>query len=370
MKKKILFVIPSFSVGGTISSLVALLPVIKDKYDVSIYSRSALGGNRILFKDYQILKENVWLSNTVRSQGRIIYVISLFVQFILRCCRQIGVNVLPYYARLGCKKIGIGSYDLIVSYQESLAYFVQFFPGKKACWIHSDIRRSNYGNSFDAFDFIVCVSQFAKISFLTKFPSLEYKTMVVYNFVNEEAVLKQSAVDYELDSRFDTSRFTIISVGRFDPVKQFDIIPSIAYVLKQKIGDNFSWYIIGANRTFSKERQNIQAKIDELNLSSNVIILEEKSTVYPYIKKADTLVVTSESETFSLVSFEAWTLGTPLVINDIPIAHEILKGHTGYISNISDMPETILKIYYEPFRVQSFERLSLLTLSNFESIIG
>lgn len=352
------------------SSLVALLPVIKDKYDVSIYSRSALGCNRDLLKDYNILEENVWLSNTVRSRGRMVYILSLFTQLVSTCCRYIGVNVLPIYARIGGKKIGIDSYDLIVSYQESLASFVQFFPGRKACWIHSDIRRSNYGSSFNAFDYIVCVSQFAKTCFLAKFPSMENKTIVVYNFVNEEAVLKRSVEDCELDERFDTSRFTIISVGRFDPVKQFDVIPDIAFALKQKIGSDFSWYIIGANRNFSSEREKIQTKIEELNLSPEVIILEEKSNVCPYVKRADAVVVTSKSETFSLVAFEAWTLGTPLVINDIPIAHEILKGQTGYISNISDMPETILKIYNVPFRVQSFERLSPLTLSNFERIVG
>ncbi len=368
--KKILFIIPSFTVGGTLSSLAALLPVIKDRYDISIYSRSALGGNRLLLGDYNILKENVWLSNTVRSRGRIIYLLSLFIQFFSWCCSRIGVNVLPYYAKRGCKCINANSYDLIVSYQESLANFVQFFPGRKACWIHSDIRRSNYGESFSAFDYIICVSEFARNCFLTAFPYMTERAIVVYNFVNETEVLRKSNENTELDSSFVTSKFTIISVGRFDPIKQFEKIPDIAYAIKQKIGSSFKWYIVGANHSFLMSQERIREKIVELGLSSEVVILAEKTNVYPYIKNSDVLVVTSESETFSLVAFEAWTLGTPVIINDIPIAYEILKGKTGYISRIEEMPESILKIYNNPFRVRSFERLSSSTLLNFESIVG
>ena len=370
MKKRVLFVIPSFKIGGTISSLAAFLPAIKENYDISIYSRSSLGDCRELFDDYHIIKENVWLSNTVRSRGRLVLLLSRIIQLMLKCFSCLGINILPLLVKKGCKKIRVDSFDLIVSYRESIAYFVRYFKGRKVCWIHSDVRRSDYGRSFDAFDNIICVSNFAKDCFVSKYPQLAKKTAVVYNFVNEKEIISKSCDESNIDICFNSSKFTVISVGRFDSVKQFDKIPLIAYKLKQLMGCSFIWYVVGASHNFANNLEDMQFNIKKLGLEDDVILLPEKVNIYPYIKKSDVLVVTSKSETFSLVAFEAWTLGTPVIINDIPVAHEIIRGNNGIISTIDEMHNAIFYLYNHPYRVQSFERLSSLTLSNFERIVG
>lgn len=288
----------------------------------------------------------------------------------LKCFSCLGINILPLLVKKGCKQIRADSFDLIVSYQESIAYFVQYFKGRKVCWIHSDVRRSDYGRSFDAFDNIICVSNFAKDCFVSKYPQLANRTAVVYNFVNEKEIISKSCDESNIDICFNSSKFTVISVGRFDSVKQFDKIPLIAYNLKQLMGCSFVWYVVGASHNFANNIEDIQFNIKKLGLEDDVILLPEKVNIYPYIKKSDVLVVTSKSETFSLVAFEAWTLGTPVIINDIPVAHEIIRGNNGIISTIDDMHNAIFYLYNHPYRVQSFERLSSLTLSNFERIVG
>lgn len=370
--KRVLFVIPSFTVGGTITSLLSLLPVIRNKYDISLYARSSLGTERNSFQSYNVLKENIWLSTTIRSQGPFVYCVSRIIQLTSKLLRYCGINISPLLAKIGCKKINVSSYDLVISYQESLAGFVKFFPCKKACWIHSDISRGGKRgiNDFASFDYIICVSYFAKDSFLSVYPRLSDKVFVIYNNIDEERILENSSLATNQDSHFDTSKFTLISVGRFDPVKQFDKIPYIAKRIKERIGDRFVWYIVGCSPHYYNYQSLIQADINKLGLSSEVVLIDEKNNVYPYIKASDLLVITSESETFSLVAFEARVLGTPIIMNDIPIAREIIKDKSGYIATIEEMPDIISEFYRNPFRVKSFIRLSSQSLSIFNSIVG
>lgn len=366
---KILFVIPSFTIGGTVISLQSLLFQIKESYDISIYSRSSLGGKKSLFRDYRVLKENIWLSTTVRSRGLMTYLLSAVLQATIKLLKKLKIDLTPYCVRRGCKKIKSYQYDLVVSYQESLASFVGYFPGKKACWIHSDIRRLDYGDSFASFDHIICVSEFAKQCFLSKYPLLTDRTKVIYNRIDDKYIMSKANQGDVLDVLFDCSKFTIVSVGRLDNVKQFDKIPAIAKRLKSEIGSTFKWYIIGYSRQFLTNRERLQTEINQNDLSAEVILLKEKNNVYPYIAKSDVLVITSKSETFSLVAFEARVLGTPIIINDIPIAQEILTDDSGIISDLDNMHEAILRIYKEPFRVKSYISPSLSALSNFDTIL-
>ena len=358
-------------VGGTVSSLLALLSGIKDRYDISIYSRSSLGKSRSLFADYAIIDETIWLSTTVRGRGIVIYWLSRLLQLLVRVLEKLKINVLPLLVKTGCKRIHINSFDVVIAYQESLVGFARYIPFEnKYCWIHSDITRTGYNSGFESFKKIVCVSCFAKEQFLTVYPYLSDRVEVFYNQLDKRRIEEASNSIESLDEKYDTSQFTLVSVGRFDPIKQFDVIPSIASSLRMSIGDTFRWYIIGGDRYFNRYENSIKKEIEELDLSNIVILLGEKTNIYPYLKKADLLIIPSKSETFSLVAFEARLLGTPIIMNDIPVAYEIIKDNSGWIVGIDSMCHKIIEFYNNPFRVDSFINVSSSCEEEFLRLIG
>ena len=75
-----------------------------------------------------------------------------------------------------------------------------------------------------------------------------------------------------------------------------------------------------------------------------MILLGAKDNPYPYFKKSDLFVCTSESESFSYVIAESKVLHVPVLCNNIPVAKEVVSDEEGWISSIADMPGTLSRI--------------------------
>lgn len=350
---KILIYIPSFTIGGTISSLSALLASIDpSRVSVDVYSRSHLGPCRSLLTNCTILKENVWLSSVVRSRGAIIRLLSYIVQSAIHIFSALGVNLAKYTYRLGGKIIGTNSYDVVIAYQESIASYVSYLPAKKRiAWIHCDYERVvqelpsvRKNNCFHQFDKIVCVSKSAKHAFNRIYPELADMTEYIYNIVNDDLIREKARLSKPVNADFMTDRKTIVSVGRFDDVKQFDKIPAIAARIKEFTATPFRWYIIGATKGGDNELK-VAECIKASHVEDEVTVYPAQKEIYPYIAYADILVNTSRSETFSMVVFEARALGTIPVINKIPIADEVVNNtKDGFICSLNEMPNVIARL--------------------------
>ena len=351
--KKILIYIPSFTVGGTISSLSALLTSIDtSRVSIDVYSRSHLGPCRSQLANCKILKENVWLSSIVRSRGTLFKILSYVIQFVIRLCAILRINLEKYTYRLGGKIIGSNCYDVIIAYQESVAPYVSYLPAKKRiAWVHCDYERvvqetpsARNDRYFHLFDNIVCVSKSAKLSFDKVFPGLASKTSYIYNIVDNALIRTKASSSKPINPDFKTDRKTIVSVGRYDDVKQFDQIPAIAAKIKELTKIPFRWYILGATSTGKNELKVLEC-IKEFCVENEVIIYPVQKEVYPYIAAADILVNTSRSETFSMVIFEARALGTIPVMNNIPVAKEIINDtKDGFICTLNEMPNLLVRL--------------------------
>ena len=362
-KSKILIYIPSFTIGGTISSLSALLASIdRSRVTIDVYSRSHLGPCRAQLTNCRILKENLWLSSVVRSRGFVMKLLSYGVQLIINVCSSLGINIAKYTYCIGGRMIGSEHYDAVIAYQEAVASYVSYMPAKKRiAWIHCDYERvvnenpmAKKNNRFRLFDNIVCVSKSAMVAFERVFPNLAERASYIYNIVDDNKIKELASHSKPVNSDYLTDRKTIVSVGRYDDVKQFDMIPSIAASIKELSAIPFRWYIIGAATGGDNEKK-VSARIKEYHVEDEVIIYPAQAEVYPYIAAADILVNTSRSETFSMVIFEARSLDVVPVMNDIPVAHEVINnGIDGIISTIDNMPICISKLL-EDTTLYSFE---------------
>ena len=346
--KKILFVIPSFQTGGTNSSLIALLRAFK-QYNITIFSISRCGEFKDRFTNVPQITEDRLLSLWYGNYSEFTWwnkLIALTVKLFKRFTIKTGIDWEKKILQRAANKQKFAGFDIVIGYQEGYATeFAALIPAKKhISWIHCNIKYgfhnySRYNQSYNQSNAIVCVSQSGKDAFDEIYPMYAEKSNVIYNLINTSDIKSASLKLDPMLQQIAPNDFVIVSVGRFDPIKQFDIIPEIASSLKKLI-PNFKWFIIGDGNPDVKQR--IKENIEKYQVSENVILTGYKLNPYPFFRKADLYVCTSKSEACPMVFLEANSLGTPVVSNDFPSAHELINNRD-FICALDMMPTTIAR---------------------------
>lgn len=352
--KNILFVVPAFTVGGTNTSLISLLPFIdRDRYNVSVYALNPKGpmGQEIA-KYGNVLNSLTEDGAETGSSSTKNVGIRFFLSRIKKWMGYWGIDVASIYDRKRVRDLSKSKYDCVIAFQEGEATrFVQYFKDtRKVAWVRSDYSRYlSITNSpkeeflYDKYDVIVNVSKTAMEGFLNVMPQFRDRSVYVYNLVNKERILSLSKKD--VDFRRDPSVFTIVSLGRVDKVKHFNEIPGISLKLKEQ-GVKFRWIIIGGPTVrYPEEFETLKRTIANNNLKDQVIMLGHQPNPYPYLALSDLLVCLSESETFNHTFAEARTLGVPVLSVDYSGAEELLgKNNGGVISQRGKIEESIRRI--------------------------
>lgn len=380
MAKKILIITDGFSIGGSRVSLNNLLSVLDpDRINVDVFARVNRGPLKDDIINCHILPENVWLSHRIFEKGLFSKVCCIILYYIRGLFQILGFDLFKVYNFIGGKLIHSEEYDAVIGYDECLTRFVSYIPAKKRItWIHCDYRRFAKGidenKYFKKIDNIVCVSKYAKDSLLDVFPYLESNIVIIRNAINIQNIINKSQiVDTLADKLFakgTAEKFTLISIGRLDTVKQFDKIPQIAAELKKilKGSHEFQWLIIGGGN--EQVREEIEYQIKKCQVSDEVILLGMQSNPYPFLCKSDLYVCTSSSETFSYTIHEALALQIPFICNNFPEAAESVQvGSEGFILPLSDMPQKIADIIAHPFRVNECSITNDQLLQAFYNII-
>ena len=349
MKKKILFVIPDFYIGGTNKSLENLLLLVDNNiYEIRIFSLYEDGDSYYkekVFKPYLIKKslfyrlfhDHFWFRK-----------FSTLASLLFRC------NASRFLHKFEINRIQKKEkFDSVIAYQESSATICVSMLrncSNRIAWVHCELRywlqdlvkgrKLEEAGDYSKYDKIICVSESARQSFLSLYPHLSDKVIFIYNSVDDNHI-KELADDVKANVPFSDNTFNILSVGRFSPTKQFDLIPKIVSELKKITSKPFCWYIIASTEECL---QDMLEKIEKYDVSREVILLGAKDNPYPYFKKSDLFVCTSESESFSYVIAESKVLHVPVLCNNIPVAKEVVSDEEGWISSIADMPGTSSRI--------------------------
>lgn len=205
-------------------------------------------------------------------------------------------------------------YDLAISFLTP-HYFVarKVRAKKKVAWIHTDyttiqVNAPSETAMWSAYDHIASISDSVTKSFLTVFPSLRDKIILIENILPERLV-RQQADMFSAETEMPPEGIRLLSVGRFCYPKNFDNVPDICARLLEK-GLDVHWYLIG----FGPDEQLIRQKIQEAGMEDRVILLGKKENPYPYIKACDLYVQPSRYEGKAVTVREAQMLGKPVVI--------------------------------------------------------
>ena len=356
-KKKLLFILSSYSHGGTNKSLQNMLSLMnKDAYDYYIFTTNKNDIYKDVFSNYNIIECPKLLHIYSTSRNYAIRLIRLFD-------RKVNFIIYNLLLHLFTKKLeSTIKFDKIIAFEEGvyIRLIATAFKAPKISWIHCDYKsyiemfKPNLTNEykiFSSFDKIICVSKTTKKSFLDIFPSLEKKTDYIYNILNSKEIIRD-AKNKELDKKFSNDFFTILSIGRLHYIKQYDKIPMIVNTLLKKDSNlKFKWYIIGDGD--SNEKNKIVHEIDKYQLQENIICLGAKNNPYPYLKESNLLVVTSLSEAYPCVINEAKTLGIPTLSSNFDSVYEIIDEKTGIIATLEKFPDILYQLLNDEDKVYS-----------------
>jgi glycosyltransferase involved in cell wall biosynthesis len=179
----------------------------------------------------------------------------------------------------------------------------------KMAWIHTDY--SNIAidvkrelKSWGTYDYIAAISEDTKRAFMSKFPSLSGKIIIIENILSTDFVKKQAAMENpELDGTIK-----LLTVGRFCYAKALDQAVRICSRLV-KDGVPVKWYAIGYG-----DEKAVRNAIEVCDMHDHFIILGKKTNPYPYIAACDIYVQPSRYEGKAVTVREAQILGKPVVI--------------------------------------------------------
>ena len=373
MKKNILVVSHALELGGAERSLIGLLDAINpEQYAVDLFLlrhegelMSAIPSHVTLLPQipaYTVLARP--MKDTLR-EGHILLTTARFAGKIAagNYAKKHGHTEsavgLEYSHKFTCPfmpAIQPGKeYDLAISFLTP-HYFVakKVQAKKKIAWIHTDYSQVQVNASselamWDAYDFIASISDAVTDSFLSVFPSLKEKIILIENILPERLVKKQ-AESYFVEPEMPSTGIRILSIGRVCYQKNFDNIPNICTQLLEKVVDAY-WFLIG----FGPDEELVHQKIAEAGMEGHVILLGKKENPYPYIKACDLYVQPSRYEGKAVTVREAQMLGKPVVITRYATsASQLEDGVDGVIVPIDNQgcAEGIAALLHDPEKMK------------------
>lgn len=339
MKKKLLFVIDSLTIGGAEKSLVSLLSMMDySKYEVDLLLFKKGGDFEKYVPDYVNILQLPQYFAFLNGEKSSLFKTVTYLNYRLKTSLNLRLNNYKQNSLQGEQVVFQSikrildplkkEYDVAIAYSQGLpTYFVanKVKASKKLAWINTDYVNAPYNKEIDyesykKIDKIIAVSQYIKESVSRMRKEYNNKVDVILDIVNPNMIYEMAA-EHNVDE-FAKSEVNILTVGRLVNVKAYDIAIEVARLLKAS-GYKFKWFGIGEG----PERNKLQALIDEYGLNNHFVLLGKKFNPYPYMQRCNVYVQTSKKEGFGLTVSEAKILKRPIVCTNFPTAKEIINNN-------------------------------------------
>jgi glycosyltransferase involved in cell wall biosynthesis len=350
MKKKILFIIWSYTYGGGAEALLTTIAnnLNRDKYDVSIIEYRHADIKVEPVNDYVHVLPPIEAVPTPENYSK---------TYQLYNTPEVLINTY-------IKK----DFDLYVSFNYQIPSFLLPKGTKNIAWIHSDVydladekvlrERVRQDIAFDNVKKIVAISDNTEKSIEDLFPRHIDKVVKIYNGIDIKHVREMATgcTPIKLESP------SILIIGRLeerkDPLRAIDIIKTV----RAKYPDVHLYYL--GDGDLAGE---INQQAEEKGVGNYIHLLGYQTNPYPIIKQADVVCMTSKSEGFSMALLEAVALGIPFVSTKVGGAVELSNGQKcgrvfdtddGAVSAICELLQAD-KEKIKPECSRSIERFSL-----------
>ena len=388
MKKKVIFISQALWIGGIETALVNLLNRFDyDKYDVTclIVQNSLEMAERITPKCRLIVADRdstvsfdkpykfsrlFGLIQKPQNASKLRLIIWRVLQFLFRA---LELRLYSHYIK---KQLRNEHFDTAIIYTNRVSEiavraleadkFITFFHHGSFHREYHDVWGYKHSRS------IVTVSDSIKSQFAQALPKYADKLTVIPNITDVEVIRRKSAetsVEYP-------DGFNIVSCGRLDPVKGFDLAIGACKLLLDKGINDFHWYIIGGGPI---EAELKKAAADS-GAGEHIVFHGMQQNPYPYMANADLFVQPSRFEGYSLSIMEALALSLPIVATKAAAGEQITDGVNGVLCDTSaeSIAEAVKNLYIgkdeankyrEYLRSYDFERLNNRIIADIESLI-
>lgn len=364
MKKKILFILPGFTFGGTVFSTLNMILFLKDKYDVTVFPMLPYGPVREKYEEAKVNildgKLSIMAVSSMLSNEEPVLLNRVKLDFFkilnhIAKCFHLDFQK-QVYKCVSKRIMKNGQYDYVCSCSEGIStefasYFIQ---AKRIAWFRTEYSiwkdqltletLEHNLKLYPKFDYVVPVSKTTGEDFVKYFSEMAERVIPIHNIQKDENIAEKAKE--HIEESFSKDFFNIVSVGRIARQKQFHKIPAIAHKLRDELDLPIRWYIVGGEGTGSYgELDKLNAELDKYDNREYVICLGDRLNPYPYIKSADLLVNTSYYEACPRVVAEAQILHTPVICSDFSSAYEFVQNDVnGYIDTIENLWQPIAKM--------------------------
>lgn len=305
-KKELLFTGVNLDIGGIEKSLVNLVNKIdKDKYRVTIILEEKDGelletlDKSILVKRFKVSNnKNKVVRKVVNLLRRCTYAIFNYHIYDFSCCYAT-------YSYSGNKITRLSSLNNSIYVHSDYSYI---YPDLEDFRCFFDTR-----NIYD-FRTIFFVSNESCRKFTKIYPGLKSRCLVFNNFIDVSEIEALSKEKISLSK--PKGRTLFVFVGRLDDVSKklgraFKLVASLDKTILWVVGDGPSM-------------EDYQKEVKKLGIEEKVVFLGSKTNPYPYMKKCDYLILTSNYEGFPVVYLEGLALKKKF-ITTIKVSDDVIK---------------------------------------------
>ena len=351
--KKIIIAYPGLFLGGSTSSLLALLRQVDlSQYDVTL----AIYDNNLPFQKYvpqgvKIICVRRAGNDTAGLLKKICSTVTggYFLRYLRTYRKDDGSrSYLPIAFQAECNSFTLNEkYDLAIGFLEGWAdeYVAKCVSAeKKVAWIHTDIACLPYANNslfistLSEMNTIACVSESLQKLMISMYPGISSRIRVFPNQMSKELLIERSLEhgfndrDYADFSNYDGLK--ILTVCRLDlKTKGLDRAVAAASLLA-KSNVNFIWYVLGDGA----DREEIERLINISGVNDNRFKLcGMRENPAPFFSAADIFCLPSRYEGKPMAVTEAMLLGAVPVVTAYRSASEQIKnGQNGFIIKNDD----------------------------------
>ncbi len=337
MRRKVLFVIWSFSYGGGAERVLShLVRGLQETgyFDISLLEISHFD------KAWEKLPEEVKVLSPVfdeTAQG--------FFARGKRFAKRKLFDLSPAWARRMSRRAG--GYDVVVAFNYLLPTFL-IYPGEKSIsWNHGSIedlagnakrrewQREAYGNV----DEIVAIAQRTARSIVDLFPECASKLHIVPNGFPFAEMRRAAAVSVQehLEPR------SLLFVGRLDKNKNPCRAVRMFACVHERVPESHLYFLGEGD-----ELPSVQAEVARCGLTEFVHFLGYRANPYPFIREASCVLSTSSAEGFQTVFVEALCLGVPFISTPVGAAEELsCEGRYGAVLETPDQAAAAFEAFLQ-----------------------
>lgn len=336
--KKITFLVLHLNYGGIEKQVTTLANELCKKYEVEIISLyDILDGKSFYELDKRIKVKYIF--NYGPNKKEIIKALKK-VKIITLLKELIKSVKILYTKYFGIRKI-VNSLDTDIVISSRIEFSKQINRNDivTISQEHSYINNEKYikkvKKSFSEIDYLVVMTNKAKEKYEEWLSEVKNKpeVVVIPNLIKDNIEGQVSSLNNN----------QIISIGRLEPVKDFYTLIIVFSVLVKKY-PYLKLKIIGDG----SEKEHLIHLITNNDLQNNVVLTGKlnENEIKDELLKSDVFVLTSKSESFSLVLCEAMNYGLPCVAFDVDVGpREIIKDNvTGFLIGNRNLDGMISKI--------------------------